>query len=214
MSGVPGHPDSRHPDPGGTMSDDDDGRHDFDFVPGVWQMHHRKLVNALDPECDEWVEFDSVCTGDIRLYGLGNTDRMLVESMPPDGRPYEGMTLRLFDARDVARLGAAVTRVELTAGRDLVTESSSSSNWAWTESASRSSSTECSTVPTAGHADFGHADIRFAAADPRLPGKPGGIHSAQGSRESMSATRSEFVMSTSPSRKDAPPTVTDPDTSG
>jgi hypothetical protein len=79
---------------------DDDGRHDFDFVPGVWQMHNRKLVNALDPECDEWVEFDSVSTGDIRLYGLGNTDRMLVESMPPDGQPYEGMTLRLFDPQE------------------------------------------------------------------------------------------------------------------
>ena len=79
---------------------DDDGRHDFDFVPGVWQMRNRKLVNALDPGCDEWVEFDSVSTGDIRLYGLGNTDRMLVESMPPDGRPYEGMTLRLFDPHE------------------------------------------------------------------------------------------------------------------
>jgi hypothetical protein len=79
---------------------DDDGRHDFDFVPGVWQMHNRKLINALDQECDEWVEFDSVSTGDIRLYGLGNTDRMLVESMPPDGQPYEGMTLRLFDPQE------------------------------------------------------------------------------------------------------------------
>jgi hypothetical protein len=79
---------------------DDDGRHDFDFVPGVWQMRNRKLVNALDPDCDEWVEFDSVSTGDIRLYGLGNTDRMLVESMPPGGRPYEGMTLRLFDPQE------------------------------------------------------------------------------------------------------------------
>ena len=78
----------------------DDGRHDFDFVPGVWQMHNRKLINALDQECDKWVEFDSVSTGDIRLYGLGNTDRMLVESMPPDGQPYEGMPLRLFDPQE------------------------------------------------------------------------------------------------------------------
>lgn len=82
------------------MTDDDDGRHDFDFVPGVWQMHHRKLVDVLDPDCDEWVEFDSVATGDVRLYGLGNTDRMLVESMPPDGKPFEGMTLRLFDPQE------------------------------------------------------------------------------------------------------------------
>jgi hypothetical protein len=76
---------------------ENDGRHDFDWLPGVWQMRHRKLVDVLDPTCDEWVEFDSVCTADIRLYGLGNTDRMLVESMPPHGKPYEGMSLRLFD---------------------------------------------------------------------------------------------------------------------
>lgn len=63
---------------------EDDGRHDFDFVAGVWLMHHRKLVDVLDPACDEWVEFESVSTGDIRLYGLGNTDRMLVSSLPPD----------------------------------------------------------------------------------------------------------------------------------
>jgi len=76
---------------------ENDGRHDFDFVPGVWLMQHRKLVNVLDPTCDEWVEFESVSTGDVRLYGLGNTDRMLVPAMPPHGEPYEGMTLRLFD---------------------------------------------------------------------------------------------------------------------
>jgi len=74
----------------------DDGRHDFDFVPGVWLMRNRKLVDVLDPACDEWVEFDSVCTGDVRLYGLGNSDRMLVPAMPPHGKPFEGMTLRLF----------------------------------------------------------------------------------------------------------------------
>jgi hypothetical protein len=76
---------------------DNDGRHDFDWLPGVWLMHNRKLVDVADPACDEWVEFDSVCTGHSRLFGLGNTDRMLVESMPPHGQPYEGMTLRLFD---------------------------------------------------------------------------------------------------------------------
>lgn len=31
---------------------EDDGRHDFDFVAGVWMMHHRKLVDVLDPACE------------------------------------------------------------------------------------------------------------------------------------------------------------------
>ena len=79
---------------------EDDGRHDFDFVAGVFVMHHRKLVDVLDPNCDEWVEFESVATGDIRLYGLANTDRMLVPAMPPHGQPFEGMTLRLFDPEE------------------------------------------------------------------------------------------------------------------
>jgi hypothetical protein len=79
---------------------DDDGRHDFDFVSGVWHLRNRKLVNVLDPECDEWVEFDAMATGDVRLYGLGNTDRMLIKAMPPAGDPYEGMTLRLFDPQE------------------------------------------------------------------------------------------------------------------
>jgi hypothetical protein len=75
----------------------DDGRADFDFIAGVWLMRHRKLVDATDPACTEWVEFESVATGDVRLYGLANTDRMLVPAMPPGGQPYEGMSLRLFD---------------------------------------------------------------------------------------------------------------------
>jgi hypothetical protein len=79
---------------------DDDGRHDFDWLPGVWLMRHRKLVDLTDPACDEWVEFESVSTADIRLYGLGNTDRMLVPAMPPRGQPYEGMSLRLFDPQE------------------------------------------------------------------------------------------------------------------
>jgi hypothetical protein len=48
---------------------EDDGRHDFDFVTGVWLMQHRRLVDVFDPAGDQWVEFESVATGDIRLYG-------------------------------------------------------------------------------------------------------------------------------------------------
>jgi len=83
-----------------TDHDDKDGRHDFDWVPGVWAATQRKLVDVLDPDCTEWVEFESVVTAHSVLFGLGNTDRLLVEEMPPHGGAFEGVTLRLFHPDD------------------------------------------------------------------------------------------------------------------
>lgn len=74
-----------------------DGRHDFDWIPGVWKAHQRKLVDVLDPQCTEWVEFDSTVIAHGLLFGLGNTDRLLVDALPPHGTAYEGMTLRLYE---------------------------------------------------------------------------------------------------------------------
>src|SRR4029079_17688729 len=37
----------------------DDGRHDFDFLFGAWQIANRKRANPLVPGDDEWIEFDS-----------------------------------------------------------------------------------------------------------------------------------------------------------
>ena len=37
----------------------DDGRHDFDFLFGAWQIANRKRVNPLVPGDDEWIEFDA-----------------------------------------------------------------------------------------------------------------------------------------------------------
>ena len=34
-----------------------DGRHDFDFLFGAWQISNRKRVDMLVPGDDEWVEF-------------------------------------------------------------------------------------------------------------------------------------------------------------
>jgi hypothetical protein len=68
----------------------------FDFVFGRWQVHNRKLRDNSDPTCDEWVEFDATSEAFPVLHGLGHVDRMTVLS-PPEGPPFEGMTLRLFD---------------------------------------------------------------------------------------------------------------------
>jgi hypothetical protein len=73
-----------------------DGRHDFDFWFGRWRIHNRKLVDVLDRACTDWVEFEA--TGEARpiLDGLGNIDSFKTDSFS-DGRPYEGMSLRLYD---------------------------------------------------------------------------------------------------------------------
>lgn len=74
----------------------------FEFLDGCWNIRNRKLVDLLDPTCDEWLEFEA--SGEDRpiLHGLGNRGRFSTEALPPSGRPFEGFTLRLFDPeRDV-----------------------------------------------------------------------------------------------------------------
>ena len=71
---------------------------DFDFLPGRWNVHNRKLVNTLDPACDEWEEFEATSTAFSMLDGGGNHDHFHA----PD---YEGFSLRLYDpSRDVWRI--------------------------------------------------------------------------------------------------------------
>jgi hypothetical protein len=66
---------------------------DFDFYVGKWRIHNRKL-NARLENCTEWSEFEA--TGEMHkiLHGIGNTD---IFSANFDGKPFEGMTLRLFN---------------------------------------------------------------------------------------------------------------------
>ncbi len=70
-----------------------DGRADFDFFIGSWDIHHRKLKQRLKG-CDEWEEFHGVSVARKVLGGLGNCDEITMET--PAGRIL-GMTLRLFD---------------------------------------------------------------------------------------------------------------------
>ena len=71
---------------------------DFDFLPGSWQIHNRRLVDLLDPACDEWEEFDATSEAEAMLGGIGNLDHFHTDG-------YEGFSLRLYDpARDVWRI--------------------------------------------------------------------------------------------------------------
>ena len=68
----------------------------FDFIFGRWTVHNRKLRDVTDPGCNEWVQFDATSEAYPILDGVGHIDRMYVLD-PPDGPPFEGFTLRLFD---------------------------------------------------------------------------------------------------------------------
>ena len=73
--------------------------HAFDFIHGRWTVHNRKLRDVTDPACEEWVEFGATSEVFPVLQGVGHIDRMDVADAP-DGPPFEGLTLRLFDPSD------------------------------------------------------------------------------------------------------------------
>jgi hypothetical protein len=65
---------------------------DFDFLPGRWRVHNRRLANPLDADCTDWIEFDATSEARQMLGGLGNLDHFSVA-----GEEYEGFSLRLYD---------------------------------------------------------------------------------------------------------------------
>lgn len=70
-----------------------DGRHDFDFLIGKWQVRHRRLRTRLKGDTN-WDEFGGTSETWHLLDGLGNVDDDLFEA--PAGA-YRGAALRSFD---------------------------------------------------------------------------------------------------------------------
>ncbi len=86
------------------------GAHAFDFLHGSWTFRLRRLRDAADPDCSEWLEFTATGEAFPILDGLGNVDRLYVPATE-DGEAFAGFTLRLYDpATDSWRIWWASTR--------------------------------------------------------------------------------------------------------
>lgn len=72
-------------------------QHDFDFLAGKWTMDNKRLKKRLE-NCTEWVEYKSTDEnyGTV-LQGLGNLDIYRTDFNSVNDKPYEGLTLRLFN---------------------------------------------------------------------------------------------------------------------
>jgi hypothetical protein len=74
-------------------STEQDGRNDFDFFVGTWNVRHRLLRKRLQGS-DEWEECGGKTVARKVLGGLGNFDEITVELAAGTRL---GMTVRLFD---------------------------------------------------------------------------------------------------------------------
>ena len=70
-----------------------DGRADFDFLVGTWDIQNRRLCERLKGS-DQWDEFEGRSVVRHVLGGLGNIDRIRFGGLFAG---HEGVTLRLFD---------------------------------------------------------------------------------------------------------------------
>src|SRR5215213_8169137 len=71
-----------------------DGRGDFDFFIGIWNVHHRRLRERLKGS-NSWEEFDSISVARKVLNGMGNFDEIVMER--ESGQMIAGVTLRLYN---------------------------------------------------------------------------------------------------------------------
>jgi hypothetical protein len=82
--------------PGMTQTDSAvTGLHDFDFLVGQWQAHHRKLKQRL-ANSHEWTEFEGTLFNQALMGSYSNVDDTVL-NVP--GAPYRGVALRSFDPK-------------------------------------------------------------------------------------------------------------------
>jgi hypothetical protein len=72
---------------------------DFDFLAGKWTMDNKRLKTRLN-NCTEWVEYKSSDEnfGSL-LNGIANLDIYRTSYNQVNDKPYEGLTLRLFNPK-------------------------------------------------------------------------------------------------------------------
>jgi len=70
-------------------------KNDFDFLVGKWKLKDKKLKSRLN-NSNEWIEFESTVEMSKLLNGIGNMD---IYRTTVDGKPFEGVALRLFNPK-------------------------------------------------------------------------------------------------------------------
>jgi hypothetical protein len=75
------------------LASESSSKSDFDYLIGRWNIRNRTLNEPLAGS-DEWREFNATQEFSLVLLGLGNVDRFHTQL---DGKPFEGLTVRLFD---------------------------------------------------------------------------------------------------------------------
>ncbi|WP_228450683.1 hypothetical protein [Chryseolinea soli] len=70
-------------------------QNDFDYLVGKWVLKDKKLKSRLT-NSKEWIEFESTVEMHKLLNGIGNMD---VYRTTVDGKPFEGIALRLFNPK-------------------------------------------------------------------------------------------------------------------
>lgn len=73
-----------------------DGRHDFDFLIGTWQVANRKLSDPVAASSATWLSFAANSEERPILGGLGNIEMYRSSVFPARGN-FEALALRLFE---------------------------------------------------------------------------------------------------------------------